>query len=161
MMKNPRNLLIFAILGGIVGTGLGFTLGRFAAVETPNEEAAAEMTAVLTAQLKAWNEGDIEAYMQGYQKSDQLRFASGGNVTTGWNETLTRYQSRYDSREKMGTLQFDIKSVDVLDADDGLVFGAWTLIRNGDRPSGLFTLHMKKGSDGWKVVSDHTSSTAN
>jgi len=28
MMKNPRNLLIFAVLGGIVGTALGLSVGR-------------------------------------------------------------------------------------------------------------------------------------
>ena len=31
-MKNPRNLLIFAIIGGVIGTGFGYTLG---AIFTP------------------------------------------------------------------------------------------------------------------------------
>lgn len=164
MMKNPRNLLTFAVLGGIVGTGLGFAIGHFSASDVSpvgSKEAESEMTAVLIAQQEAWNAGDIESFMQGYWKNDQLRFASGGNITFGWDETLTGYLNRYDNRAKMGTLEFDIKSVTSLDDDDGLIFGKWTLIREADTPNGLFTLHMKKGEEGWKVVSDHTSSARN
>lgn len=165
MMKNPKNLLIFAFLGGVVGLGLGLVIGR---VSTPQSHAATStedasaMTAVLMAQQDAWNVGDIEGFMQGYLKSDALHFASGGDITLGWEETLNRYQKRYSDRAKMGTLQFDVKSVKVIDKDDGLIFGKWTLIRDADTPTGLFSLHLKKGDDGdWKVVSDHTSSASN
>lgn len=164
MMKNPKNLLIFAVLGGIVGTGLSFIVGRVSVPQThsvASTDGAAEMTAVLMAQQEAWNAGDIEGFMQGYLKSDALHFASGGDITLGWDETLKRYQKRYSDRNKMGTLKFDVKSVKVIDKDDGLVFGKWTLIREADTPNGLFTLHLKKGADGWKVVSDHTSSAQN
>lgn len=161
MMKSPRNLLIFAVLGGVVGLILGILLGRVAyasSVNSDSSNSSEQIMSVLMAQQDAWNAGDIEGFMQGYRKNSQLRFASGGDITTGWSETLSRYQARYSDRAKMGTLRFDIKTVDVLDEDDGLVFGKWTLIRDADRPNGLFTLHMKKDADGWKVVSDHTSS---
>jgi ketosteroid isomerase-like protein len=154
-MKNPRNLIIFAVLGGIVGFIFGLSI---ALISGNTRGAEGDIRIVLDRQVKGWNAGDIEGFMQGYLKSDQLRFASGGDITTGWDETLNRYQKRYSDRAKMGTLKFDIKDVDVLDHDDGLVFGQWTLFRDGDKPTGLFTLHMKKGADGWKVVSDHTSS---
>ena len=162
MMKNPRNLLIFAVLGGIVGLGLGFVGGR---VTAPNptkitvlEGEALAMSAVLEAQQDAWNAGDIEGFMQGYDKSEQLRFASGGDITFGWQDTLTRYQARYTSRAQMGTLRFDIKDVEIITHDSGMIFGKWTLTREADAPNGLFTLFMKKTPEGWKVVSDHTSS---
>lgn len=161
MMRNPRNLLMFAVLGGIVGTGLGFGIGRVTAPEksvTASEADASDMVAVLMAQQDDWNDGDIVGFMQGYHKSDDLRFASGGNITMGWQNTLDGYLNRYENRAKMGVLEFDIKSAIALDEDDGLVFGKWTLTREADKPNGLFTLHMKKGEDGWKVVSDHTSS---
>ena len=164
MIKNPKNLLIFSALGGMVGLGLGFVGGRLSApgsAKLASSNEASKLTAVLMAQQDAWNEGSIEGYMQGYIKSDQLRFASGGDITTGWDATLSRYQKRYSDRAKMGTLKFDIKDVTVLDQDDGLIFGQWTLIRDADRPTGLFTLHLKKTEDGWKVISDHTSSASN
>jgi ketosteroid isomerase-like protein len=164
MMKNPRNLLIFAVLGGIAGLALGFGVGRFSAAPVAKQTAthdASKLTAVLMAQQDAWNAGDIESFMQGYLKSEQLRFASGGDVTLGWDETLSRYQDRYSDRAKMGTLKFDIKDVTILGQDDGLAFGQWTLIRDADKPTGLFTLHLRKTGEGWKVVSDHTSSAEN
>ena len=164
MMKNSRNLLIFAVLGGFVGTGLGLVIGRMTAphsVSAAPLDAPSALTAVLMTQQKDWNAGDIEGFMSGFLKSDQLRFASGGDITTGWDKTFNRYQKRYSNRAKMGTLKFDIKDVTVLDEDDGLVFGQWTLVRDADKPTGLFTLHMKKTDDGWKVISDHTSSASN
>lgn len=164
MMKNPKNLLIFAVLGCVMGLGLGFVAGRLSApqpAKLSQTDASSEMSAVLMAQQEAWNEGDIESFMQGYEQSDQLRFASGGDITFGWDKTLNRYQARYSDRAKMGRLKFDISDVLVIDETNGLVFGKWTLIRDADAPNGLFTLHLKKGDDGWKVVSDHTSSASN
>ena len=163
-MKNPRNLLIFAVLGGVVGLGLGFIAGR---VSAPKSAAvfmfndASDITSVLKAQQDAWNAGDIEGFMQGYIKNDQLRFASGGDITTGWDATLNRYQRRYSDRAKMGTLRYAVDTVTIIDGANALVFGRWTLLRDADEPTGLFTLHVKKGADGWKVVSDHTSSASN
>src|SRR5438045_9701022 len=50
--------------------------------------------AVLYAQEQAWNAGNIEAFMQGYWKSDSLRFIGNG-ITTGWQATLEPYQKSY------------------------------------------------------------------
>ncbi len=44
----------------------------------------ASVTAVLGAQVAAWNAGDIDQFMQTYWQSDELRFASGGTVKVGW-----------------------------------------------------------------------------
>src|SRR5688572_9419757 len=39
---------------------------------------------VIEAQATAWNKGDLAGYMDGYAKSDDLVFTSGGNVRKGW-----------------------------------------------------------------------------
>lgn len=161
MMKNPRNLLIFAVLGGIVGTALGLSAGYMIspkATEAGNLDAPDELRSVLMRQQAAWNAGDIDSFMEGYLQNEELRFASGGDITTGWKPTLSRYKTRYVDKAAMGELRFDIKDVTVIDEDDGLVFGQWTLIRDSDTPNGLFTLHMKKVDGDWVIMSDHTSS---
>jgi ketosteroid isomerase-like protein len=61
---------------------------------------------LLTDQVSAWNTGDIEGFMRGYWKSDSTEFVSGGNVTRGYRDVLARYKKSYDTREKMGTLEF-------------------------------------------------------
>ena len=48
---------------------------------------------VLTTQQAAWNAGDIDTFMAGYWQSPELRFASGGSVTMGCQETSDRYHA--------------------------------------------------------------------
>ncbi|TGY89654.1 DUF4440 domain-containing protein [Marinicauda algicola] len=118
----------------------------------------AEICAVLEAQQAAWNSGDIYGFMQGYWQSDEMRFASGGAVTTGWEETLQRYLTRYDSRAAMGELAFTGVEVDQVSAGAAVVFGHWQLFREHDAPRGLFTLVFREIDGSWVIVHDHTSS---
>jgi len=115
--------------------------------------------AVLKAQAEAWNRGDIPGFMEGYVRDESLRFASGGAVQRGWQQTLERYQKRYDSREKMGSLTFEDLEIRVLSAQWAEVFGRYVLKRDpavGDA-TGLFTLLMTREGDSWRVLHDHTS----
>jgi len=113
---------------------------------------------VVTNQQIAWNTGDIDGFMQGYWQSPELRFASGGDVTYGWQQTRDRYHARYSNRDLMGTLSFDELQVDRLSDDAAIVHGRWALTRANDRPSGLFTLVFKQVDGDWKIVSDTTTS---
>lgn len=125
---------------------------------------AADATAVQTAiravldkQVKDWNAGNIEQFMHGYQQSPTTRFASGGNITLGWQAVLERYQRTYSDQAAMGHLTFSEIDITVLSDDAALVFGRWHLKRDKDEPSGLFTLLFRKTETGWKIVHDHTS----
>jgi len=114
--------------------------------------------AVINAQRDAWNKGDIEGYMEGYDKSDNTVFVSGDNINRGWKTVLERYKKSYDSREKMGTLEFSDLEVTILSKDSAVVLGRWLLKRSNDEPHGRFTLIFKKTQSGWRIVHDHTSS---
>jgi uncharacterized protein (TIGR02246 family) len=114
--------------------------------------------AVINAQRDAWNRGDIQGYMEGYDKSDSTVFVSGDNVTRGWNTVLERYKKSYDSREKMGQLEFSDLEITLLSKDSAVVLGRWLLKRSGDEPHGRFTLIFKKTKSGWRIIHDHTSS---
>ena len=116
---------------------------------------------VLDRQAEAWNKGDIAGYMQGYWESDSLAFTSGGTVSRGWRATFNKYSTKYDSKEKMGTLTFTDIEVSILSDDAAWVLGKWRLVRLKDQPHGIFTLILKKLGNKWKVVHDHTSSTTN
>jgi ketosteroid isomerase-like protein len=114
--------------------------------------------AVLDAQAVAWNRGDIEGYMDGYDRSPATVFVSGDTITRGWQTVLDRYKKRYDSREKMGFLTFSDLEITVLNQDAALVLGRWHLQRANDEPHGTFTLVFRKTKAGWRIVHDHTSS---
>ena len=103
--------------------------------------------AVLDAQRAAWNRGDLDAFMDGYWRSDSLTFYSGGDVR--------RYRSE---GRAMGTLRFDLHSIDALGEDAALVRGAWHLTLGTSEPHGLFSLLLRRiPGQGWKIVHDHTS----
>ena len=96
--------------------------------------------------------------MQAYAQIDDLRFASGGTVTYGWQPTLERYRQRYPDKAAMGSLVFSDLIVTELASDAAIVFGRWQLERAADTPHGLFTLTLRKTPAGWRIIFDHTSS---
>jgi len=124
------------------------------------EDAADEIKDLLKSQQEAWNDGDLQGFMDLYWKSDKLRFASGANVTYGWQDTLDSYQRRYNTPEKMGELKFKVEEVRVLSDSHALVFGEWRLDRDVADLKGLFTLLFEKREEGWKIIADHTSEDA-
>ncbi|MEE9347186.1 MAG: nuclear transport factor 2 family protein [Robiginitomaculum sp.] len=130
--------------------------------QTPSEQSdealAAEIRTVLARQDAAWNRGDIEGFMVGYWQSDDLRFASAGNIQRGYQATLDGYLARYPSKDAMGLLSFSDLEINILSQTHALVFGHWKLTRKHDTPSGLYTLHMQKRGGEWVIMSDHTSS---
>jgi ketosteroid isomerase-like protein len=120
-------------------------------------DGADEIRAVLKAQQEAWNQGDIDAFMSGYWRSDLTRFVSGDEVTRGWQTVRDRYKTKYSDREKMGTLAFSDLEITMLSADAAVVLGRWQLKRVNDEPHGRFTLVLRKFPEGWRIVHDHTS----
>lgn len=131
---------------------------RAGQAEPPTPDPAKQaIEQVLAEQATAWNRGDLDGFMAGYAKLPTLRFASGGNVTRGWQETLDRYKERYLDRAAMGTLAFSDLEISVLAPDAALVFGRWRLKTAQGEPNGLFTLLFRKTEAGWQIVADHTS----
>jgi beta-aspartyl-peptidase (threonine type) len=114
---------------------------------------------VLNAQVEAWNNHDLEKFMQGYWRSPELTFFSGGQVSHGWDEALDRYRKRYQSAgHEMGKLEFANLNILPLARDAALVRGEWHLtMSDGKNPHGLFTLIFHRYPEGWKIIHDHTS----
>ena len=123
-----------------------------------SDDAKNAIKIVLDEQVRGWNEGNIEKYMAGYVRSDSLRFASGGNVSYGWQAAFDRYKKRYPDKAAMGALEFSDLDIRLICDEAALVFGKWKLRREKDEPWGLFTLLLRKTGDGWRIVHDHTSS---
>jgi uncharacterized protein (TIGR02246 family) len=124
----------------------------------PDTKSISAIRAVLDAQAAAWNRGDLEGYMAGYDRSADTVFVSGDRVTRGWQTVLERYQKAYDTREKMGVLAFSDLEITIVSKDAAVVLGRWHLQRSKDEPHGRFTLLFRKTKAGWKIVHDHTSS---
>lgn len=149
-------ILLFALCGEI-----------FVEARVPQESATGiskrdarlmlEVRAVLDAQVEAWNRGDIEGYMRGYEQSNETIFISGDTMTRGWRTVLERYKKGYDTREKMGVLSFSELEIKPVGKDAAVVLGRWQLKRAADTPKGRFTLIFRRTRAGWRIVHDHTS----
>jgi ketosteroid isomerase-like protein len=117
----------------------------------------AAIESILRAQESAWNEGNIDAFMEHYWKSDNLTFSSGGETTRGWEATLDRYRERYPTPEQMGRLTLDELEITPLDDSAALVLGQWSLERESEPVSGNFSLVLRRFGDRWLIIHDHTS----
>jgi beta-aspartyl-peptidase (threonine type) len=139
------------VLAGFCAWGIASAAGK--AMEEP-------IRVVLARQEQAWNRGDLEGYMQGYWKSPDLMFYSGGTVTRGWEATLERYRRRYKAEGKeMGRLDFTEDTIEMLGADSAVGRGRWNLtLSDGRKLTGLYTVILKRLPEGWRIVHDHSSS---
>lgn len=118
--------------------------------------------AVLHNQEIKWNEGDILGYMDGYNRSDSLKFITKKGVVYGWKSTLQKYQKSYPDKAAMGHLQFDVISTEALSENKAIMIGKWTLLISNssdikNEVEGYFTLIWQKIDGKWLIIIDHTS----
>ena len=111
---------------------------------------------VMDIQEKAWNDGNIDAFMQGYWQSDLLMFVGKNGIKYGWQTTSDNYKKSYPNKAAMGKLEFNIIKLEV-NENAAYMLGKWSLIRANDNPNGYFTLYWKKINDQWLITIDHTS----
>ncbi len=113
--------------------------------------------ALMDTQIKAWNAGNLEGFMETYWKSDCLLFIGKKGLTYGWQATLDNYRKAYPGKEGMGTLSFQLLEFKELAAGTYFVIGKWNLERTIGNLSGQFSILLRKINGEWKIVADHSS----
>jgi len=109
---------------------------------------------VLDDQRLAWNAHDLEGFMEGYWKSDDLKFYGSNGVTYGWNNTLERYRKAYPSKDHTGTLTFVINDISGIENGSYYVMGEYHLQRKVGDANGIFMIIFKKINGQWKIIAD-------
>ena len=127
--------------------------------QDPGSGAEKEVRQVLSDQQEAWNQGDLNLFMETYWKSSKMSYFSGGTVIEGWQGLKERYERRYRGKgESLGRVTFSEIKVEKLGTEHALIKGRWNLIRDGEEPlGGLFSLVLRRFDEGWKIIHDHTS----
>jgi ketosteroid isomerase-like protein len=155
--------IIFAALF-VISAALPANIG-FAQVPASNPDSAA-VRAVLDAQQAAWNRGDIQAFMQGYEDSPETAFVSTHGVERGFQLILDRYRKAYATQEQMGQLTFSDLDIRLLPSANGaveyaIVTGRFHLDRTthgtARQDDGVYSLLFHKSANGWKILLDHTA----
>ena len=147
MSKSIRTIIVYLTIATVL-TACGLPANQESAIRS-----------VLEKQVEAWNNADLEAFMETYVKSEDLRFSSGGAVRRGWEDTKRRYYESYPSKEAMGRLEFEELAIKTLSSRWAEVHGRYRLFREGEygNATGLFTILMENTPGGWKILHDHTS----
>jgi uncharacterized protein (TIGR02246 family) len=112
---------------------------------------------ILDAQQTAWNQGNVDAFLEGYWHSPDLTFSGSGGIARGWDGVLARYKKNYPDRAAMGQLDFSGLEFRFLGKDAALVLGHWHLARSQGDVGGVFSLVWQRFPEGWRIVHDHTS----
>ncbi len=117
-------------------------------------KAELDILKVMKAQEVAWSNHDIDGFMEGYWKSDNLKFFGKNGVTYGWQQTLDNYKKGYPTKAHMGTLSFTIKDISKIKAGLYSVMGRFKLERSMGNAEGIFMILFKKINGQWKIIAD-------
>jgi len=117
------------------------------------------LKSTLQQQAIAWNNGDIDAFMQAYWQSEKLQFIGSKKVTYGWQNTLDNYKKSYPDKATMGQLTFDVIDIKKLGRKSASLTGKWMLKREASKGDvgGHFLLLWQKVKGEWVIVADCTN----
>lgn len=115
------------------------------------------IVSILKAQEEAWSVNDIDTFMEGYWKSDSLKFNGAAGLKYGWQTTLDNYKERYPTKDHTGTLKFKINDISQINSESYFVMGEYHLTRNLGDANGVFMIIFKKINGEWKIIADTSS----
>jgi ketosteroid isomerase-like protein len=133
-----------------------FALLLFTSCSSPDQTQKDKQAiiAVMRLQEKAWSNNDLEGFMDGYWKSDSLKFYGKSGLTKGWQQTLDNYKKGYPTKAHSGTLTFKINDISPIEKNSYWVMGSYFLKRNVGDAQGVFLIIFKKINGNWKIVAD-------
>ncbi len=129
----------------------------FGEIKIANKEKL-KIESLLAKQVEAWNEGNLEKFMEPYWNSEKLSFVGSRGPTFGWQQTLDNYKKGYPDKAAMGNLKFTILDVSKIDKKTVYVIGRFELTREIGNLTGYYTLVIQKFGKEWLITSDHSSS---
>lgn len=127
------------------------SLNAIAQTEAEDRKA---IRATLKMQQDAWNKGDLEGFMQGYVKSDSLKFYGSSGLTHGWQNTLDNYKKGYPTKAETGNLSFTIDAITKIEDGAYYMMGQFHLVRDAGNANGVFLIIFQKIEGEWKVIAD-------
>lgn len=116
-----------------------------------------QIRSVLDAQVSAWNRGDLEGFMAGYWKSDQMQFSTPKSSAQGWQATLDRYRAHYPTPQAMGRLRFEELNIDQPKPEEAQASGRYVQQTPDGTRTGRFFLTLRRIDGNWVIIHDHTT----
>ena len=142
--RTMKNILAFAVLVTFYSCNINPSL----------KDDKAAILKVMKNQEIAWSGNDLEGFMEGYIKSDSLKFYGKNGLTKGWQQTLDNYKKGYPTKDHSGSLTFEITDISPIENQSYWVMGSYFLSRNVGDASGVFMVIFKKIKGEWTIVAD-------
>lgn len=120
-------------------------------------QAHKEIQALIFGANERWNAHDIDGFMEGAWKSNDFLMVIDAQEIRGWAEALAAYKRGYSDPATMGTVVCDRLETQLITSEVALAVMRWTLVLKGGKVLGTSTMVVRKFADGWKVVSDHST----
>lgn len=121
---------------------------------TTEQEDKNAIIKVMKSQEEAWSNHDLEGFMNGYWKSDSLKFYGSSGLTAGWEKTLANYKRGYPTKAYSGSLNFKINDISRIDESSYFVMGEYHLVRKMGNADGIFMIIFKLIDGKWKIIAD-------
>ncbi len=109
---------------------------------------------VLLANAAAWNEGNLTAFLDGYEQSGAVRLVNGADIVTGINSVRKHYQALVQGAGGMGRLTFSDLDVAMTAPEVATVNGRYALQSGPAKTTGAMTMVMKQIDGRWRIVQD-------
>jgi uncharacterized protein (TIGR02246 family) len=118
-----------------------------------------DVTKVILAQERAWNKGDLDAYLAVFKDAPDTEAMLGGPIR-GLANIRSAFHINFPNAQSMGTLEQSFVDVRPLGDDFAIATGRYHLSRprkNGGDTDGTFIEVFAKTPQGWQVVFSQTS----
>lgn len=117
-----------------------------------------QVAALLAGAAEAWNAGDLDRFMAGYERSPETTYIGRDGLLVGYDGIRERYAPAFAPGAARDSLHFAELRVRPLGARHALATARYVLGREGTITStGLFTLVLVRVEGRWKILHDHTS----
>lgn len=116
-----------------------------------------QIRSLLAEQDAAWNGGDLEVFLDLYDKSPSVTYiTTNGERIEGWDEIRSHYFHLMKATQGAKVATTELRFVQ-LSPISAVVTGRWKVGYESEVLHGFFTLVLEKGERGWKIIHDHSS----
>ncbi len=107
------------------------SLSKLESTQTEYPYSLDDVNLVLDDQLKGWNAGNIDQFMEGYIKDSSVRFITDKKIKTSWQEITDSYKKGYPNKDAMGKLTFHRDEIRWVNRSAYIaqVIGRWEVIQ--------------------------------
>ncbi len=154
-------VIFYSILLLLAGIGLPSAC-------TPPDETAdpadlrAAVDSLLRTSAAAWNGGDLDGFLGWYRRGGETTYIGSSGLIQGWTAIRDRYAPLFAAGAARDSLRFEDLQSRPLGAGLGLATARYVLFQGDSIVSaGVFTLVLQRTAEGWRIVHDHSSASAN